>query len=435
MIASWRLYLALAAGIVLFLLMYVNPRFKEVALVYDVAVVLLIIVDAAWTPRTRLLSATRAVSDRLSIARNNEVLIEVFNQGSTELDLRVRDDFPEALRGDVREFKFKLKGNARAALNYVLVPRTRGAYHFENINLRYLSRLGLFWRELKVKAPREVKVYSDLVALKELSVKLSQSSELGDLRMRKRGHGTDFASLREYVSGDDTRNVDWKATARRDRPVVRVYEVEQEQTLMVLVDAGRMMVSDLEGITRFDHALNAALSLVLTGLHRNDQVGFGIFADKPLLFMPPRRGKPYLTRILEASCDIQPRMVEPDYMGALSFFASAQKSRSLMVVLSDLTDPLGSQQLLAGLSSLSPRHLPFCVTLRDRQIEQVAGLKLLPDMETVYRRAVATDLLAQRELAFSHLMRRGCLVLDCPPQELSEKLVNRYLEIKQRGQL
>jgi uncharacterized protein (DUF58 family) len=87
------------------------------------------------------------------------------------------------------------------------------------------------------------------------------------------------------------------------------------------------------------------------------------------------------------------------------------------------------------LSSLSPRHLPFCVTLRDRQIEHVAHERDVSETETIYRRAVATDLIVQRELAFSQLQRRGCLVLDCPPQELSEKLVNRYLEIKQRGQL
>jgi uncharacterized protein (DUF58 family) len=167
---------------------------------------------------------------------------------------------------------------------------------------------------------------------------------------------------------------------------------------------------------------------------RNDQVGLGIFADKPLLYMPPRRGKNYLTRILEACCDVRPAMVEPDYLGALSFFAGAQKSRSLMVVISDLTDPTGSQSLLSGLASLSPRHLPFCVTLRDREVDQVAA-NSVGTTGGIMRRAIATDLIAQRELAFSHLMRRGCLILDCPPQELSSKLVDKYLEIKARGML
>ncbi|HEY9791862.1 MAG TPA: DUF58 domain-containing protein [Candidatus Obscuribacterales bacterium] len=434
MVASGRLYALVAAGVVLFLLIYHDPAFAGYGLIYDVLLAALGAFDFLITQKPSKLSATRAVSDRLSIGRQNEVNIEVFNQGASRLSVKLRDHFPAGIESDVREFAFSMTANSRASLNYMLVPRKRGAYTFGAIKIRYASKLGLFWREVTMQAQREVKVYSDLLALRELSVRLSHSTELGDLRMRKRGHGTEFASLREYVSGDDSRNIDWKATARRERPVVRVYEVEQEQTLMVLVDAGRMMVSDLEGLTRFDHALNAALSLVLTGLYKGDQVGFGVFADKPLLFLPPRRGKAYLTRVLEAACDVQPRMVEPDYAGALSFFASAQKSRSLMVVLTDLTDPMGSQTLLAGLSSLSPRHLPFCVTLRDRQVENVARE---PSFKTdaIYRRAVATDLIAQRELAFSQLQRRGCLVLDCPPQELSEKLVDRYLEIKARGQL
>lgn len=150
--------------------------------------------------------------------------------------------------------------------------------------------------------------------------------------------------------------------------------------------------------------------------------------------MPPRRGKAYISRILEACCDIFPRMVEPDYLGALSYFAGAHKSRSLMVVITDLTDPTGSQSLLSGLASLSPRHLPFCVTLRDRKVDRIAD-DSAPDIDEIMRKAVASDLIAQRELAFSHLARRGCLILDSAPQELSTKLVDKYLEIKARALL
>ena len=435
MIVTSRFYLLLALIFLVFAAAYFNPGFATVGLILDILLFALLVIDYVITPSATKLSASRAVADRLSIGRKNDVEIEVFNQTDSPFKLKVKDDFPLSIESDVSDFEFDLKANSRASLKYTLTPRQRGLYHFENINLRYLSKLGLLWRQVHYKAPRQVKVYCDLMALKDLSIKLSQSSELGDLRMRKRGQGTDFDSLREYVSGDDTRGIDWKATARRDRPVVRVYEVEQEQTLMVLLDAGRMMVSDLEGLSRFDHALNAALSLVLTGLHRNDQVGFGIFADKPLLYLPPRRGKQYMPRILEAACDVSPRMVEPDYVGALSFFASAQKSRSLMVVLTDLTDPTASQTLLTGMASLNPRHLPFCVTLRDRQVEQIAHSTNIGDIDDIYKRGVATDLIAQRELAFSHLLRRGCLVLDSPPQDLSNKLVDRYLEIKARGRL
>jgi len=434
MIPARLLYCLLIAAVAILFASIWLPRIAAVAWALDAVLLIIVLVDAQITPDVKNISAQRFCSDRLSIGRQNEVLIEVFSNALKPVQVQLRDCYPIALEADVQEFDFKLADKSRARLEYMLFPRRRGEYEFGDITIRYRSALGLFWRQLNVPASKKVRVYPDLKALQELSVKLAHSSELGVLKVRKRGQGTDFSSLREYVSGDDIRSMDWKATARRDRPVLRVYEVEKEQTLMVLVDAGRMMVSDLEGLSRFDHALNAALSLVLTGLMRNDQVGLGIFADKPLLFMPPRRGKSYLTKILEACCDLRPKMVEPDYMGALSFFASAQKSRSLMVLISDLTDPTGSASLLTGLASLSPRHLPFCVTLRDREVDRISELSA-PDLPGIMKRAVANDLIAQRELAFSHIVRRGCLLLDCPPQDLSSRLVDKYLEIKARGLL
>lgn len=434
MSAARLLYVLLSIALLILVLSIWFPKLALVAFVIDLCIALAVLVDNGLTASSKQISAQRFTSERLSIGRKNDVLLEVYSQAAKPIKLRLRDSFPSLLESDVQEFEFVLAPNSKARLEYTLFPRRRGAYEFGSIFLRYRSRLGLFWRHLELPAQKQVKVYPDLKALQELSVKLAHASELGDLKVRKRGQGTDFASLREYVNGDDVRSMDWKATARRDRPVLRVYEVEKEQTLMVLVDAGRMMVSDLDGLSRFDHALNAALSLVLTGLMRNDMVGLGIFADKPILFMPPRRGKAYLNRILEACADVNPVMVEPDYMGALSFFASAQKSRSLMVVISDLTDPTGSNSMLSGLASLSPRHLPFCVTLRDRQVDRIAE-NSADTVPGIMKRAVASDLIAQRELAFSHLLRRGCLLLDCPPQELSSRLVDKYLEIKARGLL
>lgn len=443
MIASGRLYVLLLIAVVPFALSGSWPPGKTVGLIIDALIALLVVIDFNMTPRAFFIGATRDVSDRLSIGRSNKVSLTVSNNSATTLKCVVKDDYPMTLEVDAKQFVFDLPPNSVSALEYNLRPRRRGAYVFGNITIRYLSSLGLIWRQAKIKAHRNVKVYSDLQTLHELSVKLARSNELGELHQRKRGRGTDFASLKEYTIGDDCKAIDWKATARRDRPVMRTYEAEQEQRLLILVDAGRMMVSDLEGLTRFDHALNSALCLALTGLSHNDQVGVGIFADKPLVYLPPRRGKSHLKKILEATFDVEPRMVEPDYAGILSYFASAQKGRSLMVVLTDLTDPTGSKALLAGLASLSSKHLPFCVTLKDRQVIRTAASVVKSDdrdqdtevVERIYRRAVATDLLAQREIALSVLQRRGCLVLDCPPQELTNKLLDSYLEIKATARL
>ncbi len=434
MIASRRLYILLGLALLPLAAAYWWPPGRAVGLMADLIIFCLLLVDWQSTQSVRHLSASRSTASRLSIGKTNKVELVIVNRGSQNLPLRVRDDYPRQIGASVAEFAFNLAAGCQARLEYLLTPARRGEYNFSNINIRYLSRLGLFWRQASIAAPQAVRVFPDLEALRELSVKLSRSSELGELTLKRRGQGTDFASLREYTLGDDTRAIDWKATARRDSPVVRTYEAEQEQTLLILVDAGRMMVSDLEGLTRFDHALNAALCLALAGLSKNDQVALGIFADRPIVYLPPRRGKAYLTTMLEAVHNIEPLMVEPDYTGVLSYFASASKGRSLMVVLTDLTDALASQNLLAGLASLSPRHLPFCVTLADRQLTRVA-LQQNHDLETIYRRAVATELISQRELALSHLVRRGCLTLDCPPQDLSCRLIEQYLEIKAKGVL
>ncbi len=424
----------------------------KLGLAIDIILLIAIIVEYQITPRTNTISATRKVEERLSIGRDNKVTIELSYNGQTPLKCEIKDDVPSAIAigGNSVDpiFSCQLKANQSTSLSYTLQPRRRGSYKFGKLNVRYLSALGLTWREIKFDLDKDVKVFSDLKALQELSVKLSHSSELGELHQKKRGQGTEFASLREYAVGDDSKAIDWNATARRDRPVVRTYETEQEQRLLILVDAGRMMVSDLDGLTRFDRALNAALCLALTGLTHNDQVGIGIFADKPLLYLPPKRGKLNMNRILEATFAVEPRMVEPDYAGILSYFASAQKGRSLMVVLTDLTDPTGSQALLSGLANLAPRHLPFCVTLKDRQVVNLANSnaealkekarqskKKSDTVEAIYKKAIAIDLLSQREIALSVLTRRGCLVLDCPPQDLSDKLVEKYLEIKSRARL
>lgn len=446
MIASRRTYFFLLAAAILLVFAYWLPQLSTAALALDVVWISLLIVDFQLTVKPNLISASRYTTERLSIGRENTVELRIGNGSSLPLTCRVRDEYPFKIDVDVQEFDFELPENGISTLKYNLLPKRRGSYEFKRINVRYLSFLKLFWRDLKVSQTQKVKVYSDLKALHELSIRLSHSSELGELHQRRRGQGTDFSSLKEYVVGDDAKSIDWKATARRDRPVVRTYEAEQEQRLLILIDAGRMMVSDLEGLTRFDHALNSALCLALTGLSHNDQVGFGIFADKPLMYLQPRRGKPHFKNILERTFAVEPKLVEPDYAGMLAYFAGAQKGRALIVVLSDLTDPTGSQALLTGLASLSARHLPFCVTLKDRQIialatshvqktDSVKGTAPEVNVEAAYKRAIAIDLLAQRELALSVLQRHGCLILDCPPQELSNRLVDSYLEIKTRARL
>jgi len=434
MIAAMRLYALLSLSALLLLAGCFNPVFAIIGMVTNFLTVLLLIADWLMTFNSKFITVTREVAARLSIGRLNEVSLTILNQGGDELVIRLKDDYPSNFKSDAEEFFVTVPKLSKLTIKYNVTPYRRGNYQFKKTHLRFLSSLKLFWRHIRFNNEEDVRVFNDLKMLNELSVKLSRSSELGEIKKRKRGAGTEFASLKEYQVGDDSRFIDWKATARRNHPVVRNYDVEHEQNMLVLVDAGRMMVSDLSGLTRFDHALNSALALALTGLARGDQVGIGIFAHKPICYLAPKRGKTQLKEMLELVFDVQAKTVEPDYLGVLTYFANQLKGRALLVVLTDVTDTTASESLLKGLGSLSPRHLPFCVTLRDKQIDELAQTKATTE-EQIYRQVAALDLISSRELALATLSRKGCLTLDSPPELLTTQLIAHYLDVKARNQL
>ena len=290
------------------------------------------------------------------------------------------------------------------------------------------------WRDWQVAAVQKVSVYPDLIGLKELAVRLSIENSGAMRQARRLGNGTEFAELREYRTGEDIRLIDWKATARRDRPVVRVLEPEQEQTLFILLDRGRLMTAQVGGLKRFDYGLNATLSLAMAGLRRGDKVGVAVFDRDITTWIPPERGNHHLSKSIERLTPIQPVLLEPDYLGAVTKVITQQTRRALVVMITDLVDVTASGELLSAMMRLTPRYLPFCVTLNDPAIEQIAHTHTNNTRDT-FARATALDLLAQRQVAFAQLRQRGVLVLDAPCDRVSEELVDRYLILKARNLL
>jgi uncharacterized protein (DUF58 family) len=334
-----------------------------------------------------------------------------------------------------------LEANSTQELTYTVHPDSRGEYQWGEIQVRQLGQWGLAWHDWKIPASQTVAVYPDLIGLRSLSIRLTLQNT-GTMRQARRlGMGTEFAELREYGIGDDIRLIDWKATARRSRPLVRVLEPEREQTLIILLDRGRLMTAQVQGLKRFDWGLNATLSLALAGLNRGDKVGIGVFDREVTTWIPPERGQHQLSKLIERLTPIQPVLLEPDYVGAVTKLVNQQTRRALVVLITDLVDITASAELLAALVRLAPRYLPFCVTLRDPQVDRLANTPPIVEkekqgaVEATYARAVALDLLAQRQVAFAQLKQKGVLVLDAPANQISEQLVDRYLLLKARNQL
>jgi uncharacterized protein (DUF58 family) len=434
MIPSRRVYLLLLLGIALAPLLasvWSVPVSILDTLLFDGIVLGLMVLDGLRVRLHRVQTA-RALPPRLSIGRDNPVVLSI-KSGNANAQLQIRDYYPTGF-GASKPVSTSLPANSSQELTYTVHPTQRGEFQWGDIQVRQLGAWGLAWYDWKIPQSQKIKVYPDLVGLRSLSIRLTLKSAGSIHKFRQIGIGTEFAELRDYGSGDDLRLIDWKATARRSRPVVRVLEPEQEQTLIILLDRGRLMTAQVLGLKRFDWGLNATLSLALAGLSRGDRVGVGVFDRQMHTWIRPERGQHQLSQLIDRLTPIQPVLLESDYLGAVTSVIKQQTRRALVVLITDLVDITASDELLAALGRLTPRYLPFCITLRDRQVDSQAHT-FTQEISAAYARGVALDLLAQRSFAFAQLKQKGVLVLDAPANQIAAQLVDRYLQLKARNQL
>ena len=414
-------------------------------LVYDLVVLAIAVWDFRQTKQWAF-SLQRHCEPRLSIGRDNPIhLVLTVNRspiGPQSCQVKLRDLFPQDFRVDRTTLSLDLKPQTETELTYHVFPPRRGQFTWKGVALRQRSPLGLTWRAWRVMLETTAEVYPDLIGLRLLSVRLSLEST-GNMRRRRLSlGGTEFSELREYNRGDDVRLIDWKATARRGHPLVRLLEPERDQPLIILLDRGRLMTASVAGLKRFDWALNATLALSLAGLRRGDRVGVCVFDNDIHTWIGPRPGQSHLSQILAKLYNLEPVMTESDYAAVVSQVLSRYTRRALVVLLTDIVDAIASSELLAAMARLTPRFLPFCVALRDPQVDIQAHQPLAVTREPAdiqvqgfYDQAVALDLIHQRTIAFARIKQQGVLVLDAPANKISEQLVDRYLLLKARNRL
>lgn len=399
-------------------------------------VVVLAVLDNLLSGRVSQVAARRLVADKLSVGTENRVEIDLRSRSPLSLTLLVKDDPPWQFNTPARQQQLRLAPYDTRRISYVTIPQARGDYQFGDIHLRGRSRLGLSWWQRRIPAQQQVKVYPNLLQVHQynLLARADRLQQVGFRRLRRLGEGTEFESLRDYVPDDDFTNIDWKATARRSKPITRQYEIERSQNVILMIDAGRMMCAELNGMSKLDYAINAALMLAYVAVQKDDAVGLVVFADEIQSFVPPRKGSAQVGRLLEQLYAVQPTMQEPDYAAAFSLLADRARKRALVVVFTDLIDRQASRQMLAHTAALYPHHLPLVVTLRDPRLQGLAGQ--IPQQESdAYQRAIAADLLTHRREALQALRQRGAAIVDALPEQLTVAAVNRYLAIKARGRL
>jgi uncharacterized protein (DUF58 family) len=404
-------------------------------LLLDAFLVALAAIDALLA-RTGALEAWRTLPPRLSVGVANKVQLHLVNRGQRALKLALRDDVPAEFTAEPQQLELVAPAGSRIELDYRATPTRRGKHHFGDLHVRVRGPLGLVWHERRFSAAAAVAVYPDLRGASRLLLSGAAIDlvNLGLRQLRRDGRGSEFARLRDYAQGDPVREVDWKATARRGKPVTRVMESERSQSVLICVDAGRSMAARVDGLTKLDHAVNAALYLAFVALREGDRVGLAIFADEVKAYLAPAAGRTQYRKIVDALYSAKPALTYVDYLALFKELNVRLNRRSLLCLFTDLLDEEQASTLALPFRRLAHRHLPICLSVQDTALEALLRTPP-PSPEEAYQQAVASELLTEREQLKAAIGQEGVQMIDVHPEQLSLAAVNRYLDIKARGAL
>jgi len=403
-----------------------------------VLVAALVIVDALLLPARWQITADRIVPSNVGLGDAERGEYRVRSTAARALRFALFDALPRTIESpEPRGGMKSVSPGGETIVPFAFVARERGSWPLGPVVLRVVGVLGLVQRSLRYEPTDAVLVTPSLAGVRHLRLLAIQHRlrDAGIRSIRRRGEGSSFASLREYSVGDDPRHVDWKATARRQKLMTREYTVEQGQTMMIAVDAGRMMTQLAAGVPRFEYALSAATLLASVAVQAGDQVGLLLFDNELRAFVPPARGDKAMRSIRQALIPARATMTEPDYASAFRTLATRHRKRSLIVLFTDVIDARSSQSMIAHTVRSAMRHLLVVVALRNDELVSAAVPTAHSSSSDLYASVAAEELLGARNEAIIRMRRAGVSVLDVSPKQLASSVVNHYLELKARGSL
>jgi len=414
-----------------------RPWLRWVAFTYDVVLLGIAVAESRFCRLPKGVTIWREFGSRFAMGAETEVRIHVQNGVNRPLTLVVKDEYPpQMVLSGLREGQITIAAQRTATLIYAVKPPRRGRFDFGQTAVRFLSRSRLIWCQLNACEPVTVKVYPNMRRAREAELKaLGARSVVSSHRKTSwRGEGREFESMRDYVRGDELRHISWTATARRGKLTTRQYQIERDQTILIALDAGRLMTARIEQETKLDSAVHATLALFSAAARAGDNAGLVVFGRRIKSYLPPSRGHDHIESALEALHAVEPEMIEPSYPHAFEFIAANSKRRALVILLTDLVDEEGSKELLTSLHILRPRHLPLVVTIADRDLKAVVR-QTPSSVRDLFTQSVSEEIIHHREAALRLVESLGGLALDVTAAGLAPALLETYLRVKERGLL
>ena len=434
----------LAAGLLLALPGFFRPTWGYGMLVWDALVLLAAVLDHLRLPLAHEITIERSWSNAPALDSETEIQLAVEHSAETKtLDCHLVDDLPDALVAAPATHFLRAFPRVRATLRYKIKPRERGDVRTGQVYIRYASPLGLVERWAMAPLEQPVRVYPALRQGEDQEIFLARGRQI-DLQLRRareRGLGRDFESLREYLEGDDLRDVCWTATARRGQLITRRYQTERSQAVWIVLDAGRLLRGRIlddsrdqerRGHSKLDYACSTAVALAQLALFSGDRVGLLVYGQQVQQRVLPGRGHAHLRQIVEALAQARAELSEADHLRATATLNRWQPRRALILWITDLAETAMRPEVIDGAMQLLHRHVLLFVAMAQPDVVAIANARP-KNVEEMFRASAAQELTTRRELLLARLRDQGALTLDLDPALLTSAVLNQYLKVKERA--
>jgi uncharacterized protein (DUF58 family) len=428
--------LAVVAALAAVVVALVPGSLLERLVVVNGVLFLVVLADWALAPGGRSLRFDRDMPAVITLGSTAEVTWRVRSSARRPVRIAAADELAPSLGAGTRRFRGTVPAGGVLTTSTSLTPTRRGRFSPTELAWRTEGPLGLAARQGRRQLPASLRVHPRFRSREEAELKIDRARilEVGMRSATGRGGGTDFDQLREYTVDDESRRIDWSATARSGRPIVRTFRAERNQHVVVLFDNGRVMAGRVEGVPRAEFAMDATLLIATVATRLGDRCGLLTFDRTVRGVVPPSHGRHQVGRVTDALYELEPALTESDYRGAFHDTLARFRKRSLIVLLTDLVEQAVGESLLPALPVLTRSHLLLVGAIQDPQVRAWADGPV-SDADGAYRQAAAARTLRARERAATRLRAAGATVVDVPPERLASELGDAYLEMKAAGRL
>ncbi|WP_106793359.1 DUF58 domain-containing protein [Aquimarina sp. Aq78] len=422
---------------VLFLLSYWFTSIYPIVwlLVWGLMIVFLFDIVALYNTQNGV-HANRILPDKFSNSDFNAVPVRIKSNYKFTTNVEIIDEIP--VQFQKRDFLKKGSISPKSILDfeYSLRPVKRGEYVFGNLYVYAMTRIGLAKRRYSFDKAAMVKVYPSFIQMKKYDFLAidNKLTQIGLKKIRRIGHTMEFEQIKEYVTGDDVRTINWKASAKHGNLMINQFQDEKSQPIYSIIDASRVMKMPFKGLSLLDYAVNSTLAFSNIALKKHDKVGMLSFSNTVNDFLPSSGKKTYINNISETLYNVKTQFLDSDY-GLLYTHVKRQiNHRSLLLLYTNFEHISSLKRQLPYLQALAKKHVLVVIFFQNTELDHLIQQNA-EDLQTIYDQTIAQQFAYDKKVMVKELQKHGIQTVLTTPENLTVNTINKYLEIKARGLL